>query len=84
MPPGLIGILVAVKENVVTIARPQGSVHAVIEKPGGQGLVHYAGLRVQGKTIAERGDLADPIDMQELIARGAKTKIEELRIELYH
>src|SRR6202789_3742314 len=27
--------------------------------------------------------LMDPIDMQELIARGAKTKIEELRIELY-
>ncbi len=25
----------------------------------------------------------DPIDMQELKARGAKTKIEELRIELY-
>jgi fumarate hydratase class I len=27
--------------------------------------------------------LMDPIDMQELKARGAKTKIEELRIELY-
>src|SRR5271168_596265 len=34
--------------------------------------------------VMAKESLMDPIDMQELIARGAKTKIEELRIELYH
>jgi fumarate hydratase class I len=33
--------------------------------------------------VMAKESLMDPIDMQELIARGAKTKIEELRIELY-
>src|SRR6201994_561158 len=34
--------------------------------------------------LLAKQSLMDPIDMQELLARGAKTKIEELRIELYH
>lgn len=33
--------------------------------------------------VMAKESLMDPIDMQELIARGPKTKIEELRIELY-
>jgi fumarate hydratase class I len=33
--------------------------------------------------LLAKQSLMDPIDMQELKARGAKTKIEELRIELY-
>ena len=33
--------------------------------------------------VMAKESLMDPIDMQELIARGAKNKIEELRIELY-
>ncbi len=33
--------------------------------------------------VLAKESLMDPIDMQELIARGPKTKIEELRIELY-
>src|SRR5271163_3387836 len=33
--------------------------------------------------VMAKESLMDPIDMQELIARGAKTKVEELRIELY-
>ncbi len=33
--------------------------------------------------VMAKESLMDPIDMQELIARGAKTKIEALRIELY-
>jgi fumarate hydratase class I len=33
--------------------------------------------------VMAKESLMDPIDMQELIARGAKSKIEELRIELY-
>ena len=34
--------------------------------------------------VMAKESLMDPIDMQELIARGPKTKIEELRIELYN
>jgi fumarate hydratase, class I len=34
--------------------------------------------------VLAKESLMDPIDMQELIARGAKTRIEELRIELYN
>ncbi len=33
--------------------------------------------------VLAKESLMDPIDMQELIARGPRTKIEELRIELY-
>lgn len=33
--------------------------------------------------VMAKESLMDPIDMQELIARGPKSKIEELRIELY-
>ncbi|MEO6981592.1 MAG: fumarate hydratase [Edaphobacter sp.] len=33
--------------------------------------------------VMAKESLMDPIDMQELMARGAKNKIEELRIELY-
>jgi len=33
--------------------------------------------------VMAKESLMEPIDMQELIARGPKTKIEELRIELY-
>src|SRR6266700_5025329 len=33
--------------------------------------------------VMAKESLMDPIDMQELIARGAKTKIEELRMEIY-
>jgi fumarate hydratase class I len=33
--------------------------------------------------VMAKESLMDPIDMQELIARGAKTKLEALRIELY-
>src|SRR6202789_4492841 len=33
--------------------------------------------------VMAKQSLMDPIDIQDLIARGAKTKIEELRIELY-
>ena len=33
--------------------------------------------------VMAKESLMDPIDMQELIVRGAKNKIEELRIELY-
>ena len=34
--------------------------------------------------VMAKESLMDPIDMQELIARGPKTKIEELRIEIYN
>jgi len=34
--------------------------------------------------VMAKESLMDPIDMQELIARGPKNKIEELRIELYN
>jgi fumarate hydratase class I len=34
--------------------------------------------------VMAKESLMDPIDMHELIVRGAKTKIEELRIELYN
>src|ERR1700761_2578639 len=34
--------------------------------------------------VMAKESLMDPIDIQDVIARGAKTKIEELRIELYH
>ena len=34
--------------------------------------------------VMAKESLMDPIDMQELIARGPETKLEELRIELYH
>ncbi len=33
--------------------------------------------------VLAKESLMDPIDMQELIARGPRTKIEELRVELY-
>jgi fumarate hydratase class I len=33
--------------------------------------------------LLAKQSLMDPIDMQELIARGPKTKIEKLRVELY-
>ena len=34
--------------------------------------------------VMAKESLMDPIDMQELIARGPKTKIEELRIDIYN
>ena len=34
--------------------------------------------------VMAKESLMDPIDMQELIARGPKTKIEEMRIEIYN
>src|ERR1700690_2714348 len=34
--------------------------------------------------VMAKESLMDPIDMQELIARGPKTKVEEMRIEIYN
>lgn len=50
--------------------------------PPGMLGIGIGGTAEKAMTLAKQS-LMDPIDMQELIARGPKTKIEELRIELY-
>jgi fumarate hydratase class I len=50
--------------------------------PPGMLGIGIGGTAEKAMTLAKES-LMDPIDMQELIARGPKTRIEELRIELY-